>query len=297
MEKAMDHKQLMRWIDTLPREGVSVLPLTRSIFSREIPMITVGRGKKTVVYVGAHHGMEGITAGVLADFVDELIRSAQKDRVVFDISVKCLLNERKIAVVPMLNPDGVEYALHGVAEDNPLRERVTAFNGGDDFSHWQANARGVDLNHNYDAGFSEYKKIEREMGIFGGAPTKYSGEYPESEPETAALCRFLRYHSDDLVGVLSLHTQGEEIFCNCADKMSAKTLAVGRMLARLTTYKLSEPQGTAAYGGLADWCIDKLSCPAYTLECGKGENPLPPGDRGKIYERLRRALFSFPYLV
>ena len=30
----------------------------------------------------------------------------------------------------------------------------------DDFSHWQANARGVDLNHNYDSGFYEYKKIE-----------------------------------------------------------------------------------------------------------------------------------------
>ena len=52
-----------------------------------------------------------------------------------------------------------------------------------DFTHWQANARGVDLNHNYDAGFLEYKQIEAEQGILGGGPTRYSGECPESEPE------------------------------------------------------------------------------------------------------------------
>lgn len=271
--------------------------LTRSILGREIPLITLGKGKKTVLYVGAHHGMEWITAAVLVDFIADYCRQCAKNSAPFGYRMSYMLEKRRILIVPMLNPDGVEYATHGVDDANPLYARVCKMNGGDDFSHWQANARGVDLNHNYDAGFLEYKSRESAAGVLNGAPTRYSGEYPESEPETAALCRLLRFHHEDLLGVLTLHTQGEEIFCSCGDTLSAKTLSVGRMLARLTGYTLAHPAGLAAFGGLTDWCIATLHRPSYTLECGKGENPLPIEQRPLIYEKLRRALFSFPFLI
>jgi g-D-glutamyl-meso-diaminopimelate peptidase len=194
----------------------------------------------------------------------------------------------------MLNPDGVEYALHGVAADNPLRERLVAMNGGsEDFSRWQANARGVDLNHNYDAGFAEYKEMELSAGILNGASTRYSGEYPESEPETAALCRFLRQRREEIQGIITLHTQGEQIFCSCADTLRAKTMAAGRFLSRFTGYRLEKPEGSAAFGGLTDWCIAELKRPAYTLHCGTPA----PARRPVVYERLRRALYTFPYML
>ena len=271
--------------------------LTQSILGREIPLITLGKGKKAVVYVGAHHGMEWITAAVLVDFIADYCRQLARNTAPFGNRVSYLFEERRILIVPMLNPDGVEYATAGVSAENPLYARVCAMNGGEDFTHWQANARGVDLNHNYDAGFLAYKSKEREAGILNGAPTRYSGEYPESEPETAALCRLLRYHHEDLLGVLTLHTQGEEIFCSCRDAISAKTTSVGRMLARITGYTLAHPSGLAAFGGLTDWCIESLKRPAYTLECGRGENPLPVSQRPLIYEKLRRAFFSVPFLL
>ncbi len=297
LNRPCDYEYLMKNVMALTASGVVRREvLTHSILGREIPLLSIGNGKKTVVYVGAHHGMEWITTGVLLDFVSEYLTRFERKETLFGQRLTYLFSERRILVVPMLNPDGVEYALHGVDESNPLAARVTAMNGSEDFSHWQANARGVDLNHNYNAGFAAYKALEKQNNIPCGAPTRYSGEYPESEPETAALCRYLRMFEQDICGVLTLHTQGEEIFCSCADKLSAKSMAVGRILQRMTGYRLARPEGLAAFGGLTDWCIEKLSRPAFTLECGRGENPLPLYWRPLIYDKLREALFSFPFM-
>ena len=272
--------------------------LTRSILGRKIPLITLGEGKRAVLYVGAHHGTEGVTTSVLLDFIADYLRQYGKRATVFEYPTDYLFRERKIYIVPMLNPDGVEYAVHGVEKENPLRDRLLSMNrDSEDFSCWKANARGVDLNHNYDAGFREYKTRELEEGLINGAPEGYSGEFPESEPETAALCRFLSAKREEIVGVLTLLTRGEEILCSCADTLTAKTMAAGRVLSRFTGYRLVRPEGISALGSLSDWCISVLSRPAYTLRCGKSEALSLSEDQSKIYERLRRALFSFPFLV
>lgn len=270
--------------------------LTRSILGTEIPLLEIGEGERSVLYVGAHHGSESITAALLCDFLAELAHRMDAGETVCGVSVSYLLSHRKLILIPMLNPDGVEYAVNGVKEDNPLLERVLGMNGeaGEDFSHWQANARGVDLNHNYDAGFVAHKSIEHRRGLLGGAPGGFSGEYPESEPESAALARLIRTKKESLCGVVTLHTQGEVIFCGIPENNPPKTEAVSRLLEKTTGYSREIPEGTAAYGGLTDWCLEKMKIPAFTLECGKGVNPLPMSHRAKIYERLRAALFSLP---
>ena len=295
----VDYTYLSKTVASLDKgdNGALNSVLARSILGREIPIITLGKGKKAVLYVGAHQGTDGLTAGILLDFVRDYLRQYEKMGMVFDYSMKYLFEQRRIYVVPMVNPDGVEYAEHGVTRDNPLYERLLQMNGGADFSRWQANARGVDLNHNYATGFVSYKEKELASGIINGAPVGYSGEHPESEPETAAIGRFLRVQQESVRGVLSLHTQGEQILCSCGDCLSAKTMSAGRLLARLCGYRLVHPDGVSAAGGLSDWCIESLGRPAYTVKCGRGEGGVPPEDRPKIYERLRRALFSFPFFV
>lgn len=290
-----DYENLMQELGKLP-PSFSVGTLTHSILGREIPMVEFGRGESAVLYVGAHHGSESITAALLMDFLAEAARLWGNGRTVGGVGVDYLFSHRKFFVVPMLNPDGVEYAVHGPDAQNPLYERVLAMNGanGADFTHWQANARGVDLNHNYDAGFAAHKRLERERGIWNGAPTGFSGEYPESEPETEALAGFLRVSARRVKGVLTLHTQGEEIFCGKPGNPTEKTAAVCRLLERSTGYRRAEPTGSAAFGGLTDWCLSYLEIPSFTIECGKGVNPLPMKLRGTLYERLRTALFCFP---
>lgn len=295
---AFDYAALMERVHQLA-DTYSFLSLSyigTSILDRAIPILHIGKGGRRLLYVGAHHGMEWITSLALTRFCEELCDAISTKKRICGIYPCDLLDGYTLSILPMLNPDGVEYQIHGVSEDNPLRERLLEMNGGsNDFSSWQANARGVDLNHNYDAGFEEYKKLESEQGIKKGAPTRYSGECAESEPEVAALCNLIRFCSK-WCGVMTLHTQGEEIFAPpCRSKERGSVTA--RRLSELTGYRLCRAEGLAAYGGLSDWCAGKLSIPSFTMECGRGKNPLPITQISSIYTTLRASLFLFPTIL
>ncbi len=272
--------------------------LGESILGRSIPLITLGEGDKTFLYVGTHHGMEWITSVLLLRFINEYGEATREGRRIYHVHLPYLFKQRRILIVPMLNPDGVSYAIEGVKKENPLFERLEHMNPRHpDYSHWQANARGVDLNHNYDAGFAEYKQLERREGITGGAPTRYSGETPESEPEVGYLCNYLRFNREKIHAILTLHTQGEEIYYTSGGKTAPRSDSIAKALSRLCGYRLSVPEGLAAYGGLTDWCIRSLGIPSFTVECGKGENPLPLENYFCIYATLRQMLFEAPLLL
>ena len=294
-----DHDALMKCVealcDTYP--NLEFQYLGNSILGLGIPLLSIGTGKREVLYVGAHHGMEWITSLLLMRFLKDLCECAQSGGSPYKLSLDLLLKTHRLYIVPMLNPDGVGYQIHGVSPDNPIYDRVLAMNRSNtDFGSWQANARGVDLNHNYDAGFAEYKILEAENGIEGGCPTRFSGEAPESEPETASLCNFIRFH-EGLIGVMTLHTQGEEIFWQSDGICPKCSRAVARRLSALTGYRQSDAEGLASYGGLTDWCVREMGLPSFTLECGRGKNPLPVSDFFAIYARLRQAFFRFPTLL
>lgn len=224
-----------------------------SLLGRKLLCARRGSGTPAMLFVGAHHGMEHITANLLYRFLAEQT-----------------LPLGTYYVVPCLNPDGVELECRGVDPSCLLVDRQLRMNGGNpDFSHWQANARGVDLNHNYPAGFDAYRAVERALGIFGGSPTRYSGEYPLSEPETRALMGLIDVIAPD--AVLTLHTQGRELFWGAAPARRARLW--GLLLARRSGYRIGSPSGAAAYGGLTDTLAER-EVPALTLECGSGQNPL-----------------------
>ncbi len=298
LPRDFDHAALMECVGALCEDypELQFQYLGNSILGRGIPLLTLGTGRREFLYVGAHHGMEWITSLLLVRFVNDLCACRRTGSRPYKLSLELFLQTYRLYIIPMLNPDGVEYQIHGVAPENPLCERVRSMTEDDDFSHWQANARGVDLNHNYDAGFDEYKALERENGIEGGCATRFSGEHPESEPETASLCNFIRFH-DKLSGVLTLHTQGEEIFWKSGGITLKGADSAARRLSTLTGYMLSETEGLASYGGLTDWCVQRLGLPSFTIECGRGTNPLPVTDLSPIYSRLRAALFRFPTLL
>ena len=291
-----DHAELMRTLEAFAKvyPDVGIGTLGCSILGREIPLLTLGAGPRKILYVGTHHGMEWMTATILLRFCEDLLLAKRAGKAVYKLSPDRFWESHTLYVVPMLNPDGVEYQLHGVDPENPLYQRLLTMNSGSDsFVSWQANARGVDLNHNYDAGFSAYKQMEMENDIYGGAPSKYSGEAPESEPEVAYLCSFIRFQSD-LRAVLTLHTQGEEIYYRSEGKAPPISRNVARKMSLLSGYRLAEASGSAAFGGLTDWCIQKQNLPAFTMECGKGKNPLPLDAFFPIYSNIREVLFSFP---
>lgn len=260
----------------------------KSMLGRDIDCFRLGEGKRSILTVGAHHGMEHITALALYNFVDFLAKKNELGASYCGVNIPYLLSKCSFFTVPCVNPDGVELQLHGATE-GPMYSREIRMNGDSrDFTHWQANARGVDLNHNYAYGFAEYKRIETAEGILPGK-TRFSGEHPESEPETAALAGLVRALAP--AAVVSLHTQGEEIYS------MPKTERVEKIAKRLALglgYKSSVARGHAAYGGLSDFTGAVLGIPSFTVELGRGENPLPEKQLPAISERVRKLLISLP---
>ncbi len=295
----MDHEQMMRVIDDMASGYgcLSVRFLGETIMGRGIPLLSLGEGEKTVLYVGAHGGTEWITTQILVRFAWEYCRAYERKGKIFGHDIEYFFSTRTILIVPMLNPDGVEYVLHGVEPDQVIYERLIKMNGGsEDFSCWQSNGRGVDLNHNYQNGFLAYKKIEREQGILGGAPQGYSGEHPESEPETGYLCNLIRYDTR-LRAVLSLHSRGEGIYYTAGGQTARRSYAIAKALSKMSGYDLRQSEELLEQGGLRDFCIAGMDLAAFSVACGRGLKT-PPGDElFYVYSRLREMLFLMPTLV
>ena len=97
--------------------------------------------------------------------------------------------------------------------------------------------------------------------------------------------------------ILTLHTQGEEIYYTSGGYAPPGAKQIAAQLGRLSGYTVSEPEGLASYGGLTDWFIKEFDRPSFTIECGKGENPLPESRYFNIYAGLREMLFCAPLLI
>lgn len=295
-ENPMDYKIMTDYLKELRRKyKIRIDSIGKSFLENDILCVTLGKGKKTVLYCGTHHAQEWITAQLLMRFIEDFCNADANSGYYHGYKTSMILDKCKLYIVPMLNPDGVEIGMYGADEDHPLYERILRMNrGSTDFSTWQSNARGVDLNHNYNAGWGEAKMLEREYGIFGAGPTRYGGEYPESEPETVAMCRFVRTEHPDMV--VAFHSQGEEIYYDFEGYSPPDALQKAQIMSKTTGYKLSKPEGIAAAGGFKDWFIDKFDRPGYTIEIGKGENPLPLSDFDHIYLKLADFFAMTPLL-
>ncbi len=294
-----DHTAMMNRLYGLEEQYpfLRVHTLGYSVGGRGIPMIRLGeeRSGRTVVYVGTHHGTDRITAAVLLCFLEDYCSSLQEKRRLYSINMDYLFRSRLLCIIPMLNPDGVQLHRHG-ADGFPNSRQLIAMNrGSTDFAHWQANGRGVDLHHNYSAGFAEYKKFEHSCGITGGAASRCGGEYPESEPESGALAAYLRL-DPSLRMLFTLHHGGREIFCTSGGICPPHSREKARIFAEMSGCTVAEPVGMASNGTLTDWAIRELQCPAFTVGCG-GENASSAQEVYRTYMRMREMLFTAPLTV
>lgn len=267
---------------------LQIFSLGESAAGRRIHAFGLGDLREAAVFVGGVHGMEWITTLLLYRLLEDLARCQQTGKPLAEWEIGGVLRHRSLVVIPCLNPDGVEIALYGAAAAGCYAPLVEKLVGQAAPCRWQANARGVDLNHNFDAGHGKLRQMEIAAGITGPAPTRYGGESPHSEPETqalAALCRALHPRQ-----AYAFHAQGEEIYYRYGPHTPARSQLMGRVLASASGYRLADPVGLASHGGFKDWFIQELHRPAFTIEVGRGENPLPVEELGPLYARLLELL-------
>ena len=210
----------------------------KSFLKKDILCFAVKKTAFPVVIVQyCIHAREYVTTYLFYKQIKEFLKKGKRGTVYF---------------LPCTNPDGVEIAL----KDKPL---------------YKANARGVDLNVNFDADWSKGEK-----NVFTAGDENFVGERPFSEPETRALADFTLKVKPN--GTISYHSKGEEIYWRFHQTGSAlsKDLDLAKKISLKTKYQLKETPFSC--GGYKDWCISKLKIPALTIEVGKDcyRHPLPP---------------------
>ncbi len=247
-----------------------------SCWGRKLYYIRLGHGKKKISFNGAHHGMEWITSVLLMKFAGDFLWAEIEDETLNGFSVRSLAEQTSLYVVPMVNPDGVELSATGRLPDG-LSEDEKSFllscNGSEDFERWQANARGVDLNHNYDALWGKSKAMEKEYNIYGPGPTRFSGTAPFSEPESKALADFTDKMNFDMT--MAFHSQGKVIYYSFGGEEPLVSLKIAKALEIISPYRIDYAEGMASVGGYKDWFVHKFRRPGFTIEVGEGKNPLP----------------------
>lgn len=263
---------------------LQVFTLTKSVLGRRIPCMILGSGTHPVLFVGTHHAMEYLTTMELMKFTVDLCEHYERGEPFEGVNLNKLFADKCLYIVPMLNPDGVELHLHGSGSAPAVRDELDAVTGGN-YDNWNANAHGVDLNHNYNAGFDILHEMEQQEGFKGPGPTRYGGTHPESEPETHALCNLCRRML--FSSVYAFHSQGEEIYWHYGPNTPECAFDMAKKLAAACSYTASQPEGLASHGGFKDWYVDVFGRPGFTVEIGKGKNPLPPSDLLPIYEKLK----------
>lgn len=252
------YDELLDDVAYIARLGAETGAVGASVYGRIIPYIKVeGETRDAVI----------ITAGIHArEHVSSLYAVKQLYRALAG-KPPC-----DLYFVPMVNPDGnvlVEKGADVFGFDGAQLRELN--DGKNDFSLWKANARGVDLNVNFDAKWGEGAQNVQTAGS-----ENYIGEKPFSEPESAALAEFTRIVKPSLT--LSYHAKGREIYYDFYQSGEAheRDRAIAEYAAQLTGYRVTEGTRGSA-GGYKDWCVEALGIPALTLELVSDvySHPLP----------------------
>ncbi len=193
-------------------------------------------------------------------------------------TIRWLVNNREIFVVPMTNPDGYYYDGNGDL-DSPQMWRKNRNDS------TQTDSVGVDLNRNWDIAWDE--------GVYDPRSNTYHGESPFSEPETDKLKDFIL--SKDIDAYQNLHSHYGTLlipwaytsensphdgwYRDMASDMTSMTSYLGDDEEK---YSYGQPGNTIGYsapGGAYDWVYEETGAISLCYEIYTGGSGFyPPTD-------------------
>src|SRR5699024_7083353 len=260
-----------------------------SVMGKKLVEVQIGSGDKKTHLNGSFHANEWITTSVIMKFVNEYALSLTNNKQVKGISTLPLFQDTTLSLVPMVNPDGVNLVLKGSSESGKYKKEVLAMNKqSENFSNWKANIRGVDLNKQYPANWG----MEAKRKPASPAPRDFPGIKPLTEPEAITMANLAKERN--FARINAFHTQGEEIYWGFKGFEPSISKRIAGEYARVSGYK---PIGELDnYAGYKDWFGKKFQKPGFTIELGKGVNPLPIKQFSAIYERNVGIILANLYL-
>lgn len=253
--------------------------LGKSYDGRQIWCLRIGSGsaRRKLVIDAAIHGREWKNTQVLMRQAEEILREYNEHKERF----------RHVCVylIPMDNPDGVTISQYGVRgiRNKKLKKKIKKIGH---FRTWKNNARGVNLNNNFPAGFSEKKKKKPDAA-------SYPGKKAGSEKETKALMKFIEKIKPDTV--INLHSTGSILYWdfNVSGERHQKQYNLAKKIRSYNHYRMMPKSGsTDGNGGFADWLVYEKKIPSVTIETGSVACPLPHSQYASIYKK-NNAMFRW----
>ncbi len=262
---------------------------------RNIYDITIGskNADRQIVFVASCHAREYMTSLLVMDMAEYLLNSYY-EKSHNGVPYKDILSEYAIHIVPMLNPDGVTISQFGadglnseilrnnarVMYKNAVTWGYTSLSEEDYYKRWKANARGVDINRNFDA---KWDIIETLKGRTGA---NFKGFEPMSERESICISEFIKSLSHPET-VVSYHATGSMIYWDYGQtgdlrERSEKQIKIVKELTGYTALDYSEYSS----GGLSDYIIaENMDIVPETIEIGTTPAPVDMSEYDEIYNK------------
>ena len=271
----------------------------KSVMGKDLTYIRIGTGPKEVFYSGAIHSNEWITAPLLMKFIENFCRTYVRNGRIFGYNARQIFQDSSIYIVPMVNPDAVDLVV------GALNENTEAYQNAKELANnypeipfpsgWKSNINGVNLNLQFPAGWETAKQIKYAQGFTKPGPRDFVGFGPLTEPESLAMYNFTLEHNFRLI--LAYHTQGEVIYWKFLDYNPPQARIIGERFAEITGYLLDITPYTSGYAGYKDWFIQEYNRPGYTMEVGRGINPISISQFPKIYSENEGVLVTAAIII
>ena len=260
-------------------EIIQIDSLGKTEDQRELYHFYIGSANapKKILIFGGIHGREYMTSQLIMEQTTEFLMKLCRTQ---DKEYAKILEGKAIHVVPMVNPDGVTISQRGaMGIKNPdlknLVEEIALREGGRHpqgsyFHRWKANAKGVDLNRNFDALWETCEDAVQEP-----SRENYKGTKPESEIESRALAELTR--REEFQRTISYHSSGAVIYWDFYQQgqLRVQTWEFAKKIGEITGYVPQENTREQSSGGYKDWALLKMEIPSLTIEIGRQESPLP----------------------
>lgn len=257
---------------------VHVDVIGKTVDNRNIYDVILGNpdAKKCVVFQASIHAREYMTTQLVMEQMEYYLdhyNHKYKDK-----TYKTIFNNVCVHVVAMSNPDGVTISQKGIKgiRNAALRNKLKKMYGADRTAIWKANARGVDLNRQFDYRFKYVKKYKK------GAYALYGGRKPVSENESKALVQLVNKVNPK--AVVNYHAMGNVIYCKygASKKMQNKVYKLSSEIRSLTGYSY---MGLNRDPGFANWLVCKKGIPSCTVEIGRHATPVPISQFKTIWQQ------------
>lgn len=248
-------------------ENTEVFTIGKSEYGRELYAVKIGKGELNTIIIGTAHAREWINSLLVIEMVKLYTHAYNNYEFIENYNVRDVLDKCSIVFIPMQNPDGVTLQQQGLAAFTPRQqEEITQLGFNHKFKQWKANARGVDLNCQYNSGWEGFRRNEPFPCY-----QNHKGYMPEQAAEAKAIVEYIRKNSSNAKALISYHSSGQVIYwtSNNADIDRDKRLT--KKVSDATRYMIINGDWTPG-PGLCSWFRKETKGMALTIETGRYAN-------------------------